>query len=130
MKVEDIINIKNESIENRIEKAIKETKDELQDLTTETTCFIYSSILGEHLRKEHLANEIVSTTEFGYSYEHQFNVVMKNENTFYLIDLTYSQFQSDKFSELLQKGYMLISREQGREYLDIVGNVNTNKRKI
>jgi CRISPR/Cas system-associated protein Csx1 len=130
MKVEDIINIKNESIEDRIEKAIKETKEELKDLTTETTCFIYSSALSRNLYKEHLANEIVSTKEFDYPYEHQFNIVMKNETTFYLLDLTYSQFQSDKFSELLQKGYMLISREQAREYLDEVGNQNQSKRKI
>ncbi len=101
MKKEDIINIKKDSTEEKIEQAIQDTKDELSGLTTDTTCMIYSSYLQENLRKQHLANQIVSTTEFDYPYNHQFNVVPKNDKELYIIDLTYQQFQSDKFPELL-----------------------------
>ncbi len=129
MNIENLINIKKESIEDRIEKAIEDTKDDLNGLTTATTCFIYSTVLAEHLRKEHLANEIVSTKEFDYPYVHQFNIVLKNKDELFIIDLTYPQFQNDKFQELLQKGYMLVNKEQSKEYLDIVGNANIDKKK-
>ena len=123
MTIENIINIKNESIEDRIEKAIKDTKDELDGLTVDTTCMIYSSYITRNLYKEHLINKLVSTTELNYSYNHQFNIVPKNKNELYLIDLTFKQFQSDNFKELLQKGYILIDIDMYMEYLDVVGNV-------
>ena len=129
MNIEDLINIKKDSVEERIKNAIENTKDELKGLTTDTTCMIYSAYLSRNLYKEHLANQIISTDEFDYPYTHQFNVVPKNEEELYLIDLTYPQFQVSEFPELLQKGYILIKGEQIREYLDIVGNVNIDKRK-
>ncbi|MBQ9019167.1 MAG: hypothetical protein IJ097_02495 [Bacilli bacterium] len=129
MNIEDLINIKKESIEDRIERAIQDTKDELNGLTTDTTCFIYSSVLADHLRKEHLANQIISTSEFDYPYIHQFNIVPKNNNELYLIDLTYQQFQVSEFKKLTEKGYILLNGDKLKNYLDIVGNVNINKRK-
>ena len=128
MKIEDIVNIKKEFLEEKIEEAICETKEELEGLTTETTCFIYSSILGENLRKKHIANKIESTTEYDYSYIHQFNTVFKNDDEFYLIDLTYPQFKNNSFPELLEKGYMLVDEGKFYEYLNVVGNVNRVKR--
>ena len=127
--IDNLINISGDSLESKIEEAISKTKEELKDLTTETTCFVYSSALGENLRKRHIANRIESTTEYDYPYIHQFNTVRKNDNEIYLIDLTYSQFQSTKFEELLQKGYMLIKENELDEYLQVVGNVNQGKRK-
>ena len=130
MKIENIINIKGVSLEEKIKRTIDETKDELSGLTTETTCMIYSSYLSENLRREHIAHEIVSTKEYEYPYEHIFIVVPKDEKSSYIVDLTYEQFQSNKFPELLQKGYILIKEgEQLRNYLDVVGNVNINERK-
>lgn len=129
MKIEDIINIKKENVEEKIENAIETTKNELPGLTTDTTCIIYSTYLSRNLYREHLANQIVSTEYFNYPYLHQFNVIPKNENELYIIDLTYKQFQNDEFNELLQKGYMVVNKEQYRKYLDLVGNVNVNKRK-
>ena len=128
MKIEDIVNIKKEFLEEKIEEAICETKEELEGLTTETTCFIYSSVVGENLRRKHIANKIESTTEYDYPYIHQFNTVFKNDEEFYLIDLTYPQFHCNKFEELLEKGYMLVDEEKFNEYLDVVGNVNRVKR--
>lgn len=129
MKVEELINLRNNPLEDGIVRAIEKTKKELEGLTTETTCFIYSSALAHNLREEHIANRIESTTEYDYPYIHQFNTVRKNEDEFYLIDLTYPQFQSDKFYELLQKGYMLIREDDINDYLEVVGNVNQSKRK-
>ena len=124
----EVKNIKKDSLEERIEKAIEETREELEDLT-EPTCYIYSSVLAENLSKEHLFYEIVSTEDYDYSYKHQFTIIPKNDEELYLIDLMYDHFQSDKFYELLQKGYMLIRGEQCREYLDIVGNDPNNIKK-
>ena len=128
MKIEDTINIKKNFLEEKIEEAINKTKKDLEGLTTEPTCFIYSSVLGDNLRREHIANKIESTTEYDYSYIHQFNTVFKNDDEFYLIDLTYHQFHSAKFEELLEKGYMLVDEEKFNEYLGVVGNVNRVKR--
>lgn len=128
MKIEDIINIKKDNIEEKIEDAIEDTKEELNDLTTERTCLIYSDYLSRNLYDKHVANKIVSTTKYNYPYNHQFNIVPKNEDEFYLIDLTYSQFQSDKFDELEEKGYMLLKNNQYEDYLEIVGNANKDIR--
>lgn len=130
MRIEDLTNIKNLDLEKEIVEAIEETKEELPNLTTDTTCMIYSDYLSRNLTKRHINNRIVSTDEYeDYSYYHKFNIVVKDKNLFYLIDLTYKQFQNDKFSELLQKGYMLVDIDTYQEYLDIVGNVNKEKEK-
>jgi len=129
MKIEDIININKDPIEEKIIKAIEDTKDELSGLTTETTCFIYSSVVADNLRKAHVANQIESTTEYDYPYVHQFVRVPKNDNQFYLIDLTYPQFHSDRFEELEEKGYVLLREDDLYEYLEVVGNVETIRRK-
>ena len=123
------LSIMNDPIEDGIIKAIEKTKEELKDLTIEPTCFVYSSSISENLYKEHISNRIDSTTEYDYPNIHQFNIVRKNDDEIYLIDLAYQHFQATKFYELLQKGYMLIREDQLNDYLEVVGNVNQNKRK-
>ena len=128
MRLEDLTNIKKLDIEKEIIEAIQDTKDELPNLTTDTTCMIYSDYLSRNLTKRHVINRIVSTSDYDLPYYHQFNIVPDNDKL-YLIDLTFKQFQVSKLNELLQKGYMLVNTDTYGEYLDIVGNVNKEKEK-
>lgn len=128
MRIEDLTNIKKLDIEKEIIEAIQDTKDELPNLTTDTTCMIYSDYLSRNLTKRHVINRIVSTSDYDLPYYHQFNIVPANDKL-YLIDLTFKQFQVSKLNELLQKGYMLVNTDTYGEYLDIVGNVNKEKEK-
>lgn len=131
MKIEDIINIKKDSTEEKIEQAIQDTKDELRDLDNEPNDALYTSSVATNLEKQHIHYEIVSTKDpdFDYPHEHEFIAVPKNEDELYIIDLKYKHFQSDKFKELALKGYQLIKGEECREYLDVVGNVKIKERK-
>lgn len=128
MRIEDLTNIKKLDIEKEIIEAIQDTKDELPNLTTDTTCMIYSDYLSRNLTKRHVINRIVATSDYDLPYYHQFNIVPDNDKL-YLIDLTFKQFQVSKLNELLQKGYMLVNTDTYGEYLDIVGNVNKEKEK-
>ena len=116
-------------IEERIIKAIEDTKDELNALDIDPTCYMYCSVLAEHLDNERLHNQIVSTTEYDYPYEHQFNMVPKDDDYFYIIDLKFKPFQASKFKDLHEKGYMLVNIEECKEYLDVVGNTQVDIRK-
>ena len=110
MRIEDLTNIKKLDIEKEIIEAIQDTKDELPNLTTDTTCMIYSDYLSRNLTKRHVINRIVSTSDYDLPYYHQFNIVPDNDKL-YLIDLTFKQFQVSKLNELLQKGYMLVNTD-------------------
>ena len=129
MKIEDLINIKKLDIETEIKEAIEDTKDELSNLTTETTCMIYSDYLSRNLTKRHVINRVVSTSDYNLPYYHQFNIVPGKDNKLYLIDLTFPQFQVSTLDELTKKGYMLVDTDTYGKYLDIVGNVNKEKEK-
>ena len=128
MKLEDLINIKKINIEEQIQQAIQETREELFNLTTDTTCMIYSDYLSRNLTKRHVVNRVVSTKDYDLPYEHKFNISPKNENEMYLMDLTYSQFQSTEFEDLNDKGYTIVDNEEYDDYLEIVGNVNISKK--
>lgn len=102
----DLVNLSNIPLEKRIQLSISETKKELSDLTTERTCKLYSRYLFSNLTKNHIVSKIVSTNDLGAEYDHFFNLVPINTLEYYLIDLTYPQFQNDKvFKELYEKGY-------------------------
>lgn len=128
MKLEDLINIKKINIEEQIQQAIQETKEELFNLTTDTTCMIYSDYLSRNLTKRHVVNRVVSTKDYDLPYEHKFNISPKNENEMYLMDLTYPQFQSTEFEDLNDKGYTIVDNGEYDDYLEIVGNVNISKK--
>jgi hypothetical protein len=129
MRLEDLINIKKVNVEKEIQDAIEDTKDELNNLTTDTTCMIYSDYLSRNLTKRHVVNRVVSTKDYNYPYKHTFTMVPETEDKEYLIDLTYPQFQDDMFEDLLQKGYMKVSRDLFTEYLEVVGNKEIEGRK-
>lgn len=128
MKLEDLINIKKLDIVQEIEDAIQETRDELLNLTTDTTCMIYSDYLSRNLTKRHVVNKVISTKDYNLPYEHKFNITPKNEKEMYLIDLTYPQFQSEEFEDLNDNGYTIVNNEEYNDYLKIVGNVNLCKK--
>ena len=102
----DLVNLSNIPLEKRIQLSIYETKKELQELTTERTCKLYSRYLFSNLTKNHIVSKIISTKDLGAEYDHFFNLVPINTLEYYLIDLTYPQFQNNKvFKELYEKGY-------------------------
>ncbi len=118
----DVLNIDGRPIEERIIDAIDITRYELRDLTTDQTCKFYSSHLKEVLNNMHLINRIVNTADYNLPYEHQFNLVMGDENTYYLIDLTYRQFMNIAYPELLFAGYMRVDDNMFNDYLELIGN--------
>ena len=64
---------------------------------------------------------IINTLDLGYSYLHQFLLVYDG-NKYYLIDLTYKQFNDNSLSELNENGYMKIDDNTFKFYLKVVTN--------
>lgn len=117
-----------------ISDSIKNVNNELNGLTKERMCKVYSSYVYNELKKNHILTRLINTSDLGFDYEHQFILVPINEITkdYYLIDLTYSQFikniEDEKiFTELLNKGYQKINNELWIKYLkNILRNNNVN----
>ena len=115
----DLLNITGNK-EDKIKEAIIKTKEELKDLTERQTCKIYSSYLSNNLTNNHIINKIIKTGDFS-SYDHHFILVPKSSEDYYLIDLTYSQFNNNEyFEELLSKGYTIVNESMLMIYLSIV----------
>jgi len=87
-------------------------------------CKVYSSLLLDELRKNHIPTRLINTLDLDLDYEHYFLMVPDNDNGYYLADLTFSQFQkeSEEFKKLREKGYQLIEDKELNDYLSIVGN--------
>ena len=117
----NILNIKNQDIEEVIRDSIKEVKEKLQGLDYNQTCLIYSSALFEILKRKHILVHIINTLDLGYSYLHQFLLVYDG-NKYYLIDLTYKQFNDNSLSDLNENGYMKIDDNIFKFYLKVVTN--------
>ena len=64
---------------------------------------------------------IINTLDLGYSYLHQFLLVYDG-NKYYLIDLTYKQFNDNSLSDLNENGYMKIDDNIFKFYLKVVTN--------
>ena len=126
MKLEDLLNLDGIEIEDKIVDSIDDVRVELRDLTTDLTCKIYSSYMREALGNRHLISRIVNTKELGLPYEHLFNVVVDGVDNYYLIDLTYKQFNNNEFIDLLLQGFMKINDETFNRYLEIVGKDKIN----
>lgn len=101
-----------------ISDSIKNVNDELNGLTKDRMCKVYSSYVYNELKKKHILARLINTNDLSFDYEHQFILVPINKLTkdYYLIDLTYSQFvkniEDEKvFTELLNKGYQKINNE-------------------
>lgn len=117
----NILNIKNQDIEEIIRDSIKEVKEKLQGLDYNQTCLIYSSALFEILKRKHILVHIINTLDLGYSYLHQFLLVYDG-NKYYLIDLTYKQFNDNSLSDLNENGYIEIDDNIFKFYLKVVTN--------
>ncbi len=117
----NILNIKNQNIEEIIQESIKEVKENLQGLDYNQTCLIYSSALFEILKRKHILVHIINTLDLGYSFEHQFLLVYDGNN-YYLIDLTYRQFNDNSLSDLNKNSYIKIDNNIFKYYLKVVAN--------
>ena len=117
----NILNIRNQDIEVVIRDSIKEVKEKLRGLDYNQTCLIYSSALFEILKRKHILVHIINTLDLGYSYLHQFLLVYDG-NKYYLIDLTYKQFNDNSLSDLNENGYIEIDDNIFKFYLKVVTN--------
>ena len=122
MNIYYLLNLSERDIESIIIESIAETKKDLQGLTTDRTCKIYSDAVKSHLRKRHIASQKVDTVYLGYPDSHVFNLVKINDSEDFLIDLTFKQFNSNEFNSLSTKGYIKVDTLSLLEYLEIVGN--------
>ena len=124
MNVYDLINLEESDKEKMIQEAIKETKRNLPGLTDGLTCKIYSSYMTEQLRKRHVVNRKIDTSDLNCPYSHVFNLVPIDEKEYFLIDITYSQFQNNDFEDLLKNGYTRVDNDRFNDYLEITGKKN------
>ena len=119
MELNDLLNIRNINIEDTIKEVISSCKLELNGLTTNQTCKIWSSYIYEELRKRHVLVELLSTEDIEDAYIHYFNAIPYNCN-YYVIDLTFKQFNSNELNYLSNNGYQLLNKEEQNKYLNIV----------
>ena len=117
----DYSNILNVNKEEAIQEVVNKTKSELEGLTTERTCKVYSDYISRNLHSKNILHRNIDTKDYGYDYSHKFCIV-PNEEDYYLIDLTYSQFNNYEFVDLLIDGYTDITKDELKRYMDIVGN--------
>ena len=120
MNLYQLLNITSSNVEDLIQKSIDDTKIKLEGLTEQQTCKIYSSYITENLRKNHVTNRLINTSELGFQYEHQFNLVPVDLKHCYLIDLTFSQFPSVDFPKLKESGFQLVADSDFKRYLEDV----------
>lgn len=128
MDIEKITNIRGTNILEQMKDAIAATYKELNGLIDIQTCKIYSSYLYDELQKRHIPARIINTTYLGLSYEHAF-VIVPNENKYYLIDLTFKQFnyKENDLSPLWELGFMEINNELLSKYLSVVSRINVDE---
>jgi len=127
MELYDLMkNIRKTDYEQAIINTINKTKNKLTSLTEERTCFLYSSYIYEELKNNHIPARIISTKDLNYDYEHRFVLVPNtNEDNYFIIDLTFSQFNNKElFNDLLNKGYQKINNDLLSFYLPVVTNDN------
>ena len=126
-----MLNIGKIDIEEMIREGIKETREELENLTTERTCLIYTSHLYKNLRKRGVLAYIIDTQkEFNMEYSHYFIIIPKNRDSNYIVDLTYEQFKYDQaFDSMYNDGYQVLSSDMYKRYLSNIGNISKNNRK-
>ena len=115
-------NIQNISYEDEIIRTIAKIKRDLQDLTEERTCKIYSGHIYADLKAKHIPARIINTLDLGGHYEHEFILVPSNEKEkYYIVDLTFLQFPNNlEFNFLLQNGYILADNSILSAYLDVI----------
>lgn len=119
MDLSNLTNIMKINYEDTIRNVIKDVREEYKDLSTDRTCFLYSSLVHDKLKEKHIISRIISTIDLGIDYEHRF-VLVKDKDKYYLIDLTYRQFFNNvpqEFIKLDHDGYQLLDRVSLIKYL-------------
>ena len=117
-----MLNIANKDQEAMFKLAIDKTKNELRGLNKEQMCMVYSSYLYNNLKDLSILAYIIDTTELGFNYLHRFILVPNNDTT-YLLDLTYQQFIKDEdkvLTKLVTDGYQKIDNDRYKYYLNKV----------
>ena len=124
----DLLNLSNIPLDKKIELAINETKAALKNITYERTCKIYSQYVFNYLNQNHVVNKIINTNEIGANYEHHFVLIPINGIDYYLIDLTFKQFNNNdiNFNELYERGYQKVNDYTFINYLGIVTGEKLN----
>ena len=123
-----MLNIQNINIDKTIREVIRNSHDELKGLMTEQTCLIWSSKIYDELKNKHVPVQMLSTEDIEDAYIHYFNVV-PYDNDYYVIDLTFRQFNNEEFPDLNIFGYELLNKEKQKKYLRIVAqkkNLNSS----
>ena len=130
MEVSRMLNIANVDLEKAIEESIAETRNDLNNLTDERTCMIYTSYLYmKLLEKKVLAYTVDTYDDLKMDYRHQFVIVPKDGKKNYVVDLTYGQFGEDEeFSDIYDKGYQLLSKEEYDDYIKNIKKVGRGKK--
>lgn len=123
-----MLNIANKDQEAMFKLAIDKTKNELRGLTKEQMCMVYSSYLYNNLKDLSILAYIIDTTELGFNYLHRF-ILVPNNDTAYLLDLTYQQFIKDEdkvLTKLVTDGYQKIDNDTYNYYLNKVTREKNN----
>ena len=112
-------NVYGKDNEVELQKAITQVRNQFSNLTEDSTCMIYSSLLFDTLRENHIPARLINTNDLGYQYEHYFILVPSNKEGYMLSDLTFSQFgdYDANFSDLLIAGYQKMSDDELKKYL-------------
>ena len=64
-----------------INNSIKNVNNELNGLTKDRMCKVYSSYVYNELKKNHVLARLINTSDLGFDYEHQFILVPINKLT-------------------------------------------------
>ena len=115
-------NIYGNNIEEQLIKSIFTVKEKLYGLTEERMCKIYNGYLLNELHNNHVLARMINTLDLELNYEHIFILVPSNDSNYFLVDLTFSQFnqKNDQLSQLVDLGYQLINDSSLINYLNIV----------
>ncbi len=117
-----IKNVYGKNIQEELVKAISIVKEKLYNLTKERMCKIYNGYLLNELSNHHLPARLINTLDLGLTYEHVFLLIPSENQEYFLVDLTFSQFNSndDSFQSLLINGYQLVDDLTLNKYISIV----------
>ena len=128
---DQMLNITGLDKKETIKTAISEVKAELKGLTKERMCLVYNSHLYDNLCRKHIVANFINTKDLGYDYEHYY-VIVPDQATNYLVDLTYPQFfqeEDSRLKNLYHEGYQQITIDDYSYYLNkVTANIINSKK--
>ena len=117
-----MLNITNQDIESIIKTTITKTLEIIPDTTS--MCKVASNLIYNDLLAKHISSKIINTKDLGLGYEHEF-IITRDNNIFYLIDITYNQFLNKGTilnKELLENNYIKLDNTTLVNYLHSIPN--------